>query len=276
MWQVIGRNIKSSGDINPMLPGHRVTAIFGFCDIRQFTDATEVLQEEVMEFVNSIAKIVHLEVGGQAYHAQTAACSADSSTCAPTACVWRHDWHQPLLAMRPQHSACGGCIQLPCQLSARPRLQTCISQCPWLIGGQLQVSLHGGSANKNIGDAFLLVWKIPDQVRFPAAASLAPSRSNSLTSAINRKLFPRRCAGPGQLHMAACPPAGLCCAGLAPAAPPVALLVCAAVQVPGMRQPPCLPAIASRSAPLRCPQVSKPPGEQPPAMGPYATEGRLS
>ena len=34
-------------------------AIFGFCDIRNFTDATEVLQEEVMLFVNSIADIVH-------------------------------------------------------------------------------------------------------------------------------------------------------------------------------------------------------------------------
>ena len=40
----------------------QVYAVFGFCDIRQFTDATEVLQEEVMEFVNSIAKIVHMEV----------------------------------------------------------------------------------------------------------------------------------------------------------------------------------------------------------------------
>ena len=27
-----------------MVPGHKVTAIFGFCDIRQFTDTTEVLQ----------------------------------------------------------------------------------------------------------------------------------------------------------------------------------------------------------------------------------------
>jgi class 3 adenylate cyclase len=34
-------------------------AIFGFCDIRNFTDATEVLQEEVMVFVNTIADIVH-------------------------------------------------------------------------------------------------------------------------------------------------------------------------------------------------------------------------
>jgi class 3 adenylate cyclase len=33
--------------------------IFGFCDIRNFTDATEVLQEGVMLFVNEIGEIVH-------------------------------------------------------------------------------------------------------------------------------------------------------------------------------------------------------------------------
>lgn len=33
--------------------------MFGFCDIRQFTDTTEVLQEGVMEFVNTIAHLVH-------------------------------------------------------------------------------------------------------------------------------------------------------------------------------------------------------------------------
>ena len=27
----------------------------------------------------------------------------------------------------------------------------------------MEVSLHGGAANKNIGDAFLLVWKFPRQ-----------------------------------------------------------------------------------------------------------------
>jgi class 3 adenylate cyclase len=86
--EVIADNIRSGGDLNPMVPGRKVRAIFGFCDIRQFTDATEVLQEEVMEFVNAIAAIVHTEV-----------------------------------------------------------------------------ALHGGAANKNIGDAFLLVWKLP-----PAAA----------------------------------------------------------------------------------------------------------
>ena len=30
--------MKRSGEINPMIPGRKVVAIFGFCDIRQFTD----------------------------------------------------------------------------------------------------------------------------------------------------------------------------------------------------------------------------------------------
>jgi len=85
--EIIAENMKQGGDLNPMVPGRKMCAIFGFCDIRQFTDTTEVLQEDVMEFVNSIAKIVHMEV-----------------------------------------------------------------------------ALHGGSANKNIGDAFLLVWKFESNI----------------------------------------------------------------------------------------------------------------
>ena len=51
--------MAGGGDVNPMLPGQKVIAIFGFCDIRNFTDATEVLQEGVMVFVNEIAEITH-------------------------------------------------------------------------------------------------------------------------------------------------------------------------------------------------------------------------
>ena len=65
--------------------GSSVSCIFLFCDIRQFTDATECLQEEVFVFTNKIAAVVH-------------------SIC---------------------HS-------------------------------------YGGSANKNIGDAFLLSWLLDD------------------------------------------------------------------------------------------------------------------
>ena len=57
--EVIAENMKRGGEINPMIPGRKVVAIFGFWDIRQFTDSTEVLQEEVMEYVNTIGKIAH-------------------------------------------------------------------------------------------------------------------------------------------------------------------------------------------------------------------------
>jgi hypothetical protein len=47
--------MQSGGDVNPMLAGNRIIGIFGFCDIRNFTDTTEVLLEGVMVYVNEIA-----------------------------------------------------------------------------------------------------------------------------------------------------------------------------------------------------------------------------
>jgi hypothetical protein len=41
--QIISKNMSGDNDINPMLPGQKIISIFGFCDIRNFTDATEVL-----------------------------------------------------------------------------------------------------------------------------------------------------------------------------------------------------------------------------------------
>eukprot|EP00927_Polykrikos_kofoidii_P039002 TRINITY_DN33446_c0_g1_i1.p1 TRINITY_DN33446_c0_g1~~TRINITY_DN33446_c0_g1_i1.p1 ORF type:complete len:1000 (+),score=129.26 TRINITY_DN33446_c0_g1_i1:88-3000(+) len=59
--EIIGQNMKgsSTSELNAMIPGRKVEAIFGFCDIRNFTDATEVLQDQVMVFVNRIANVVH-------------------------------------------------------------------------------------------------------------------------------------------------------------------------------------------------------------------------
>merc|ERR1712232_1191363 len=48
-----------SAIVNALIPGNRVEAIFGFCDLRNFTDTTEVLQDRGMVFVNQVAKIVH-------------------------------------------------------------------------------------------------------------------------------------------------------------------------------------------------------------------------
>lgn len=60
--EIIKLNMKRVGDVDPMIPGVKNVAIYGFCDIRNFTDATEVLQEDVMVFVNNIGDIVHTMV----------------------------------------------------------------------------------------------------------------------------------------------------------------------------------------------------------------------
>jgi len=39
--EIIGSNMARGGDVDPMLPGKKKCAIYGFCDIRNFTDATE-------------------------------------------------------------------------------------------------------------------------------------------------------------------------------------------------------------------------------------------
>ena len=72
--------------INPLIPGVRIYAIFGFCDIHHFEDINEKLGKDIMTFVNTIAAIVHNSV---------------------------HDWK--------------------------------------------------GQSNKNLGNAFLVVWRIGDE-----------------------------------------------------------------------------------------------------------------
>jgi len=54
--------MSKGGEIDPMIPGKKIIAIFGFCDIRNFSDVTEELQTGVMLFVNKIAQIVHATV----------------------------------------------------------------------------------------------------------------------------------------------------------------------------------------------------------------------
>lgn len=57
--ETIARCLRTTGEINPIAVGLKVNCLFGFCDIRQFTDATECLQEQVMLFTNSVGHIVH-------------------------------------------------------------------------------------------------------------------------------------------------------------------------------------------------------------------------
>lgn len=53
----LGKDAKK--ELNLQRPGSTVRCIFFFCDIRQFTDATEALQEEVFVFTNRIAHVIH-------------------------------------------------------------------------------------------------------------------------------------------------------------------------------------------------------------------------
>lgn len=57
--RLIANNMSQGDSINPMLPGEKIISIFGFCDIRKFTNATEILREGVMLFVNEIGHICH-------------------------------------------------------------------------------------------------------------------------------------------------------------------------------------------------------------------------
>lgn len=58
--EIIGANMQAAdGAVDPMVDGVVITSIYGFCDIRKFTDTTECLQEQVMTYVNSLGTIVH-------------------------------------------------------------------------------------------------------------------------------------------------------------------------------------------------------------------------
>jgi len=58
--EIIGQNLDANNDtVDAMIPGSKVEAIYGFCDIRNFATTTEVLQEKTMVFVNQVAAIVH-------------------------------------------------------------------------------------------------------------------------------------------------------------------------------------------------------------------------
>lgn len=59
---VSGFVLDSNRDIDQLIPGEKTYAIFGFCDIKGFADVTEVLIEDIMLFVNTIASIVHQNV----------------------------------------------------------------------------------------------------------------------------------------------------------------------------------------------------------------------
>merc|ERR1719163_1797740 len=59
--EIISANLSNADwtDLDLMLRGKKRDCAYGFCDIRQFTDTVECLQDQVMLFTNSVGEIVH-------------------------------------------------------------------------------------------------------------------------------------------------------------------------------------------------------------------------
>ena len=66
--RIIANNMTAGADeIQPMIPGVKVSGVYGFCDIREFTATTEALRERICMFVNEFGNITHKqcrETGG--------------------------------------------------------------------------------------------------------------------------------------------------------------------------------------------------------------------
>ena len=60
--EIIKKNLTSGQDLNPRLRGKKKTAIFGFCDIRQFEEINLALEEKTILLINEIADIIHSSV----------------------------------------------------------------------------------------------------------------------------------------------------------------------------------------------------------------------
>ncbi len=57
--EIISGNIKDGKMVFDRSSGKLLRAIFGFCDIRNFTDCTEVLQADIVKLVNGVARHIH-------------------------------------------------------------------------------------------------------------------------------------------------------------------------------------------------------------------------
>ena len=51
--------MAGTGAIDPTKDGEKIVGIFGFVDIRKFSDTTDALSEDIIVYVNQIAEIIH-------------------------------------------------------------------------------------------------------------------------------------------------------------------------------------------------------------------------
>ena len=58
--KIVSRTFTNTEEyMDLMMAGKKKNLIFSLCRIRQFTETTESLQDEIIVFVNKIVKIVH-------------------------------------------------------------------------------------------------------------------------------------------------------------------------------------------------------------------------
>mmetsp|Transcript_16748 Transcript_16748/g.25818 ORF Transcript_16748/g.25818 Transcript_16748/m.25818 type:complete len:225 (+) Transcript_16748:1941-2615(+) len=94
---IIGSNMTHGGDLDPIIPGNKEHAIFGFCILDSFLETTEALQTDIMAYVNKIAEIVHSCVdryGG----------STNKNIGEAFLCVWKFYNAQEVADMEPNYN----------------------------------------------------------------------------------------------------------------------------------------------------------------------------
>ncbi|CAK4615767.1 hypothetical protein LEN26_002915 [Aphanomyces euteiches] len=57
--EIISKNMSGTGELNVMIPGKKISSIFGFGIIEHFTETCSVLEESVITYINTLADIVH-------------------------------------------------------------------------------------------------------------------------------------------------------------------------------------------------------------------------
>lgn len=57
--EIIAKNMGGAGALDVMIPGKKITSIFGFGIIEHFTETCSLLEEDIITYINTIAEIVH-------------------------------------------------------------------------------------------------------------------------------------------------------------------------------------------------------------------------
>jgi len=60
--EIIKKNLSENKNLDALVKGSKTKAIFGFCDIRDFSTINESLQEDTILLLNEVAEIVHSSV----------------------------------------------------------------------------------------------------------------------------------------------------------------------------------------------------------------------